>query len=197
MDPLDLADSVLFKQVSDSRHFSDLNPYNNQFDVYAVGYLRAGDILVDYILKNGHYMSTLVFPIIFNYRQYIELRLKEIIWSARTLHDQNGRYPRNHNVADLWATAKQILDLTSENIAENDEDYLLVDRLIADFAKVDAASDAFRFPEDRDGNRHLEGVNQIDTPHVKEVMNKVSLVLDSISTGIAYYLECKHNQPTD
>jgi hypothetical protein len=197
VDPLDLIDSVLFRRVEDSRRSSDLNPYDNQFDLYAVGYLRAGDILVDYILQNGHYMSTLVFPIVFNYRQYIELRLKEIIWSGRTLHDQGGRYPLNHNIADLWSTAKQLLNLTSENTAENREDYVLVETLLADFAKVDAASDAFRFPEDRDGKRHLEGVGQIDTPHIKEVMNKVSFVLDSISTGIAYYLECKHEQSWD
>lgn len=193
---MDPTKSVIFKTSGDSRFFSCLNYENDPTYLYSMGYLRAGDVMVDYILENGCYMDTLVYPIIFNYRQYIELRLKEIIWSGRMLLDQEGRYPFSHNIDNLWGIAKRLVDLTWED-AEKPEEYALIDSVMADFAEIDPNSEAFRFTENRDGERYLKGIERLDTPHIKDVVGKVARFLDGVSMGIGVYLDYKVNQVHD
>ncbi len=52
------------------------------------GYKEATDLMVDRSASDRSTRDTLVFPIIFNYRQFLELSLKSVggIWSA-------GRHP--------------------------------------------------------------------------------------------------------
>jgi hypothetical protein len=193
---MDPTKSVIFKTLGDSRFFSCLNFEDDPTYLYSMGYLRAGDVMVDYILEKGCYMDSLVYPILFNYRQYIELRLKEIIWSGRMLLDQEGRFPLSHNIANLWTIAKQLMDLTWKG-ADKPEEYILIDAVMADFVEVDAASDAFRYPRNRDGEMHLKGIERLDTPHIKEVIGKVARFLDGVSMGIGVYLDYKVSQVHD
>lgn len=58
---------------------SYMNAYSGgDWDTYAMGYKRAGDILVQYVADNDWDQDFLVYPITFLYRQYLELRLKEL-----------------------------------------------------------------------------------------------------------------------
>ncbi len=184
-------DKVFFKEGGGGHLSACLNFASNPFNLYATGYLRAGNILVDYIVEKGHYMDTLVYPIVFNYRQYLELKLKEIIWRGRELLDKDGRYPTHHKLNDLWNTAKQLMDLTWEGV-DRPEEYVVADALMAEFDEVDRLSDAFRFPEDRDGKQHLKGMKYLNLPNVKEVIQKVSEFLDGAAMGIGIYLDHKH-----
>ena len=43
----------------------------------ATGYQRGGDLLVETVASNRHEADALVYPIVFCYRQYLELLLKE------------------------------------------------------------------------------------------------------------------------
>ncbi|MCT4563660.1 MAG: hypothetical protein N4A68_05005 [Maledivibacter sp.] len=51
-----------------------------QFYVYSEGYKKSGDILIEQGLKNNDHnlKDKLVFPIIFSYRQYLELIMKHL-----------------------------------------------------------------------------------------------------------------------
>jgi len=68
---------------------------------------------------------------------------------------------------------------------------------MADFAEIDPNSEAFRFTENRDGERYLKGIERLDTPHIKDVVGKVARFLDGVSMGIGVYLDYKVNQVHD
>ena len=52
----------------------------------------------------------LIYPIVFLYRQYLELRLKEIINEERKLLKKSEYgYPEHHKLDKLWPTAKGIV----------------------------------------------------------------------------------------
>ena len=59
-----------------------LNWTDDALELYVIGYKHAADNLVAQIVNGDPYQDALVFPICFLYRQYIELRLKEIIKSG-------------------------------------------------------------------------------------------------------------------
>ena len=61
-----------------------IQPWNKNFHAYAMGYKMAGDIISDVVTgaDRGHESTRdyVVYPVVFLYRHYIELRLKEIFW---------------------------------------------------------------------------------------------------------------------
>jgi len=60
--------------------------------VYADGFLRAAEILVENI-RTTYELNTVVFPVLFMYRQYIELSLKELHMDV-ILMNPNRVHPR-------------------------------------------------------------------------------------------------------
>ena len=77
----------IFTSDVDWRFNACLNWTNDTLELYVIGYKEAADKLVENIMDTPRYQDTLVFPICFLYRQYIELRLKELIKSGRCLLD--------------------------------------------------------------------------------------------------------------
>lgn len=54
--------------------------------------------------------DTLVYPILFLYRQYIELALKEIIRSGMVYLERDRAAPKHHDLGQLWAMTENLLD---------------------------------------------------------------------------------------
>ena len=84
----------LFDGAEDWYHNACLNWRYDNWELYASGYNTAGDILVQHIIDTRSDRDTLVFPIVFNYRQYLELRCKEIIRVGKVLADEAAEFPR-------------------------------------------------------------------------------------------------------
>jgi hypothetical protein len=133
-----------------------LNWTHDAHDLYAMAYKEAGDRLVGYVLKNTIDLDVLVYPIVFLYRQYIELRLKEIIKEGRALIEDGHGYSKNHKIWDLWCTAKKICIKAFEN-----EDYPpkfdYVEHVIKEFYQIDPESFAFRYPPQGMARKHSTG----------------------------------------
>ena len=75
---------------------------------YTMGYKEAGDLLLQNTLGGGR-QHVLVFPIIFMYRHYIELQLKEIILNNWAYLDISEDFPTYHNIEKLWAICRDTL----------------------------------------------------------------------------------------
>src|SRR5438132_10675486 len=93
---------VLFDSADDWYHNACINLRFFNWDWYASGYKLAGDVLVQHVVDTRDHRDTLVFPIVFNYRQYLELRLKEIIIVGRILSDEASEFPPEHDLRVLW-----------------------------------------------------------------------------------------------
>jgi len=165
-----------------------LNFSDDPMDLYASGYKDAGDRLVEYVLAKATDQDVLIYPIVFLYRQYVELRLKEIIKHGRILLEEGSDFPQHHKIWDLWCTAKKIITKVFEN--ENDPlDLGYAEHVIREFSQIDPDSFSFRYPIDKQGGKTLKGVTHINIRRLALHIDELSKDLDGASTGISVYLD--------
>ena len=166
-----------------------LNFLPNGWSVYAFGYKEAGDVIANYVISERRYQDALVFPLVFLYRHYLELELKDLIHQARLLLDIDEPFPKNHRIDGLWRTCRRLLEEISPG--DSEESLEEVERLIQEFSEVDPLSIAFRYPEDKVGNPTLPGIRNINLRNIAEVVNRISNLLEGASTMVDEYLSYK------
>ncbi|MBI4297716.1 MAG: hypothetical protein HY676_04215 [Chloroflexi bacterium] len=160
------------------------------WDTYAEGYKRAGDILVQYVVDTTSYQDLLVYPIVFLYRQYLELRMKGLTIVGSYLLDQEVEFSRTHDLTSLWGKVRQILEAVFPR--DKQENLDLLGKRLAEFNQIDNISDAFRYPSDKKGKPSLpKDMDIINLGHLRDVILGISHVLDGASTGIDAKLDWK------
>lgn len=173
-------------------------------NLYAAGYKRAADLLVEHGVTYGE-QHILVYPIIFLYRQYIELRLKDITRNGYRLlgipkHLPLG-HPTGHTIDEYWRECRGILEKVDEDeykrLREDERnkyksDLDALQEGINRFSEWDPNSQASRFPTDKKGNTSTLDPSSINFISLKELMQRISYLLDGISVGISEYLNAKH-----
>lgn len=141
-------------------------------------------------MKGGRYQDALVFPICFLYRQYIGLRLKEIIKSGRSLLDENGSFSQHHRIQNLWNLVVTIINkVFSEELEPLD--LSISSHVITEFSKLDPDSFAFRYPIDKSGENSLDGIRHINVRRLADYINAFAGIMDVATTGISVYLDHK------
>ncbi|MFM8552067.1 MAG: hypothetical protein ACKOCD_07115 [Nitrospiraceae bacterium] len=145
------------------------------------GYKNAADLLVTHAAEADP--RKLGYPILFLYRQHLELALKALMRDCRSLFGQQETFPKKHQIDELWETCRGLFNELSPGMSSNDE-IQQTTRLIGEFCSLDPTSEAFRYPEDRNGNPHAPDV-KIALSTVKEVVGKISLLLDCIATDVS------------
>ena len=166
------------------------------WDTYAEGYKRAGDILVQYVIDNNRDQDFLVYPIVYLYRQYLELRLKELIFVGSRLLDQNAKLPTHHDLLRLWRQVRPLIEEVWPNSQTNNYLDAIEDRL-EELSSVDPGSYAFRYPQDIQGSPTLVGIRHINLRQLRDVIQGISNVLDGSSIGMGEYLKAKHEMMAD
>ncbi|WP_186421324.1 hypothetical protein [Bosea sp. CS1GBMeth4] len=146
------------------------------------GYKRAADHLVKLANANWHEREHLVYPILFNYRHFIELSLKSLI-------DEFGPevgVPANwktHDLIVLWEALKRIYEIYGI-VERNDED-TAVESVIKEFAVIDPGSFSFRYPRDTKGNPVSLPQSEVDLAEMANVME----ALEVYFSGCEGYLD--------
>lgn len=158
----------------------------NPFDLFASGYKLAADELVDHALGEIKDMDKLVYPIVFLYRHYLELRLKEIVRQGKDLLQEEGDFRKGrdgHMLALLWDDAKEIMLKIEGHPAE---EFGFCEHVVRSFSG-DPQGAEFRYPENQKGGASLEGVHAIDLNHVRTSFSTVAEFLDRVSGMITDY----------
>ena len=175
---------------------------SNMWDAYAQGYRLAADLLSGHIAESPYHSSLLGYPIVFLYRQYLELRIKELGLAAAEFLAKEYAVPTDHNLLKLWQGVRADLH---EVFAESAEDLEAVEERIEEFCSVDPSSYTFRYPADTKGKptlpsapKYVEvdahgwpigpptqpGLKQVDVSHLKQTMQSIAAVLDGCSDGL-------------
>jgi hypothetical protein len=99
--------------------------------------------------KTFYDRNTLLYPIGFLYRQYVELALKEFILLGNKVVAQPYPLPKRHDLGELWSLCKKIarerrLPMSSADLAE-------LDGAIHELNAFDPTSENFRYPVDKRG----------------------------------------------
>ncbi|MCU5380271.1 hypothetical protein OCA08_24360 [Bacillus cereus] len=130
--------------------------YHTRWDLYSKGYMDAADCLIDNSIANrhAHIGDRLVYPIIFSYRQAVELKLKQIILLDENLKNNTTQDTLKimndfgHEVDKLWDKVKIIIQkLFKKDIEGHGEGKIQqIDNYIKEFAEIDSLSFTFRYP---------------------------------------------------
>jgi hypothetical protein len=95
----------LFSQSADTWNNACLNFARNPWHLCATGYLEAADHLSARVIETERGLDTSIYPIVFLYRHYLELRLKELIVQGSALVEMPANLKMNHHIDELAALA--------------------------------------------------------------------------------------------
>lgn len=152
---------------------------------YAKGFSQAAVILIEATLEGrglNYSVDELVYPVCFNMRHSVELRLKGAISELILIEKYRGNLLEfdldgSHDVGKIWnffAERSQIIDDRYEAII------VRLDRKISDFAEVDSTGQTFRYPINTDSQKHLVDVGIINFVALKKSFSVLETVLDEL-----------------
>jgi hypothetical protein len=178
--------------TANDRFFTDLgrpdtwaSAWDREHDWYhwVTAYKYAADILVGHRMT-GPLPHKLGMPIVFLYRHHLELALKQLARQCGGLLGRDIALPVDHRLNNLWRFCLALVEEESPGSTDSDE-VQNITRLLEEFSRVDPKSDTFRYPEDTSGRPSLSGVGEINLARIRDVVDRISLFLDCISTDLS------------
>lgn len=135
------------------------------------GYKQAADLMIAASVDDRPMRDVLVFPIIFNYRQFLELALK---YQIATYGPTVGIEPvwNTHFLDRLWGRFLEMLERYGTE--DPDEADPAVGEIVLEFAKIDPDSYSYRYPVDRRGNPIPVAYTDLHLPTLADVMEGVA-----------------------
>lgn len=153
---------------------------------YAKGFSSAANLLIDEVLKYRdlkHSVDDFIYPICFNMRHSVELRLKGTVEQLKALHKFKGikldfDSAGSHHIGKIW-------DFVKLNSTQFDCRYsYFIDKLesyIQDIAEVDATGQTFRYPYDTEGEKHLIKESLINIFVLKQRFNELEKIFEKLN----------------
>jgi hypothetical protein len=172
-----------------------------KWGLYCDGYKQAADVLADHFLGQHEcsaYYQSQAYAIMFLYRHYLELRLKELFIAYGHLLDLDDTikvFDYKHKLIPLWQEVRRRdKTVSTESSCEIDADMELLEDIIEQFACIDLNSEIFRYPVLKDGKTVTLPPIQVPLQQLKEVMRWASYVMDGWSVGVDQYIAAKHGE---
>ncbi|WP_421205660.1 hypothetical protein [Aeromonas sp. 601027] len=154
------------------------NNGNPSYVEYSIGFSKAANVLIDLVLSGRGFnypVDEFIYPVCFNMRHSIELRLKGAIEELieiskiknKIIHfDLSG----SHHIGNIWTFFKnesEKLDHRYIKINENLESTIL------DVSDIDSTGQTFRYPVDTESQKHLTDVSTISFSRLKIKFNEL------------------------
>ncbi|SFI25465.1 hypothetical protein [Modicisalibacter xianhensis] len=152
---------------------------------YAKGFSQAANLLIDEVLNGKGFtyaFDELIYPVCFNMRHSVELRLKGAISVLVLLEKFRGRVfefdlEGSHDIGNIWRF------FIEKSRSVDDRYNEIVDRLnakILDIAEIDVTGQTFRYPINRESQKHLVDVAIINFYNLKESFSEIEDALDDL-----------------
>lgn len=150
------------------------------------GYKQGADLMVERAKDDRLARDALVYPIIFSYRQFIELSLKYLIAAYGGIVGVGENW-KTHDLATLWRAFKSMLDRYGHDDPDAGDDF--VAKIVAEMAKVDPRSSSYRYPVDNSGVPLAIAHHELDLATLADVMKGV----EGYFSGCDGYLSHLHD----
>ncbi|HCF5744499.1 hypothetical protein JEZ23_21060 [Pseudomonas aeruginosa] len=153
---------------------------------YATGFSKAANTLIDQVLAGRGLelnVDDLVYPVCFNMRHSVELRLKEAIESLGHVARARGRsltfdLAGSHDIGNIWKYFRRESEVLDRRYIEVNES---LDSTISDLADVDATGQVFRYPESNESHKHLTEISLINFFNLKVKFGELEDRLELLS----------------
>lgn len=180
--PSEFAGQQLFTEAEDWQNNAQLGWSHFPLHVYALGYKEAADSLAQVLLDRRASLDTAIYPLVFLYRQGLELQLKLILPLARRLADAPPKDDHRHELLPMWSELRMHLELV--NPQENDQELPAIEEFIRQLQEVDPQSYSFRYPTGKKGDISLPDLRHVNVRHLSEIMNSVFMLMDGIHASL-------------
>ena len=201
----------LFKKLSMLEIKENLTLGNQNIDAkyaYINGYYQAGNHLIKISIEmiNTIDKDSLIYPICFNYRHYIELHLKSLIEESEILYDkikqlgylQNGELHKNfsnsldntHNLYELLVLLKKILFFIAISNEEFPKD---IEKYIKQMHDTDKNGQKYRYHKNKSGKLHFPSEESYNIENMSKIMVEVNSMLWAINSHISHYIEISND----
>ncbi len=204
----------MFRGLPSSQDSDEFFYSMDRWESIASSYRRAGDLLCDVVLNTSPRDTSLVFPILFCYRHFLEVSLKGLIQLNADIptstpikapmshlldklwHVLNDNLSENTKSTTMWqdATVEDGKVLAGVQTGNVQDDLQLLNHWCGQFAKEDPTSDRFRYPESRQGDPYkfprlhdLFGLDDLDK--LKCEIDKLGQAIHNIGLAIAGEIE--------
>jgi hypothetical protein len=170
----------LFVPGSPGRDAYVASPLDERMHWMKEAFKEAADSLAIQAEENHYKKSMFVWPIVFCYRQYIELALKEVIAKhGEQVEPEIEPNWKSHKLGELWAHCKSIMQETLfETTVDDIPGVGALEGLINDFQGADMNSYSFRYPTDTKGKLVEFPFESIDLANLKCVMEGIYTFFD-------------------
>ena len=179
----------LFVSGADWEHNACVVSYSESLSTYAWYYKEGADELIRSAVEDRSILDGVIRPIVYLYRQHVELTLKEIIYLSRSLQNETSDFPHHHNLVSLWDEAKR--RLIEEYGSSTPTELNNLDTIVTEFSHHDPQSFAFRYPWDKKGQRTLPNIRHINVRNLRETMDRVSSFLSCICGDLSARVQCR------
>ncbi|MGL6078890.1 hypothetical protein [Methyloversatilis discipulorum] len=176
--PSYFAGQQLFIRGEDWHNNAMLGWTHFPWDIYAAGYKDAADALVTALAERKASIDSVVYPLVFLYRQGLELKLKLILPQARRMADKEAVADHKHGLMPLWSELRRHLEQLS--LHKGAQELPAIEDFIRQLDTVDPGSFAFRYPTTKKGEVSLPELRHINVRHLSEIMDSVFGMLDGI-----------------
>lgn len=161
---------------------------------YSKGYSCAANLLIDQILLNRgmeYPVDVFIYPVCFNMRHSVELRLKGAIQQLQVISEIRGEnlqydYAGSHDIGQIWDffdAKSQAIDARYAEINNN------LKTKILDIAEVDPTGQTFRYPFSSESQKHLVDVSIINFRNLKDQFNSLESDLDILHQLSTYLID--------
>ena len=164
------------------------------FASYLSGYKLAADFLVEKAIEEAkkHHIEvidTLIYPIIFIYRQFMELSIKDIYINYTPLHREESKsiIKESHSLIEAWEYIKPFAIEVSDEDEDQLKDVDLIEDYIKQFEEVSKISTEYRYPINKENNVILKGDTYLDLNNLKEKMQKFANFFDGLAGAMDHY----------
>lgn len=147
-----------------------------QLSAYTSGYKEAADALVNLAVSKADIatLDTVLFPVCFLYRQYLELVMKAIYLKCSPDSSEQKKAVLKkvgHCLPSTWARVKSLLrqDASPPELADLD----VVEDYIDQFHRIDSSSFTFRYPFDKALQPMLPKEQRVNIVALKQRMDEL------------------------
>ena len=182
----------LFTSEADWQLNACIDCYTPTLGMHADYFKDCADALAHVAAEGKVTLDKAIIPIVFLYRHFIELSLKDIICTARQLESEGHDFPQHHRLDDLWTEAKRLIE--KHYGKDSPPELANVQPYIDEFMTHDPYATAFRYPTDRDGTPSLRGLKHINLRNLYETMERLGNMFECLCTDLSVRLDWVNEQ---
>ena len=183
----------LFEGIKKDSSNTDIGWMHDKAPFYNEGYkIAARELSTEYEKRTTKEKDTLVFPIIFLYRQHLELTLKDLIreLDLKLNFQRKNKILENHALLPLWVEA---IKQYEKYISVNNITLVFTPSLkneieiVRQFNQIDGGSFSFRYATDKKGKSSLNNIDYISVNNFESQIEKVVIYLEKMIETLCDY----------